>query len=327
MAYKKTALVDVPFQESRRTLIPKIGMSYTENKDLLKVVDLINDWQFETGLYALDKVIEEALSPVDALLLKGEILGVAEENQEAISAYSKVLEINPDTICALVGKLIQLDRVKADEKLISAISDRLNDVAPKVYSKYLKVISLMKKYQNDFDRECIIDRIDALMVFGYFLNKDGTFPEKLQKRLKKVIELTERYPEASIVISGGPVQNQHSEAKEMKRYLVDAGVVEERLFAYEQARDTVGNIMEFLDFVNNNPVESVCAVTSKDHLPRAWMSLVTGFQHVGLHIRVHGEATEDGLDNLMIEREHNLNYQTLFRLAGLFEKKDIMKLI
>jgi len=327
MAYKNTALVDVPFQKSRRTLIPKIGMSYTTNTDLKRIVDYINDWQFETGIYTLDEVIEEAPFPADALLLKGEVLALAEQNYEAIAIYSKVLEIEPDNVYALTGKLIQLNRVRADEKLISAVSKRLRALAPEVYTKYAEVISLKTDHQNDFNRRCISDTIDALLVFGYFLNADGTVPEKLQQRLTKVIELADRYPEASIVISGGPVQNHFSEAREMKRYLVDAGVEEERLFAYERARDTAGNIMEFLDFVMENPINEVCAVTSKDHLPRTWMSLVTGFKQAGLDVHVHGESPEDDIDGQIIEREHNLNYQTLFRLAGLFEKKDIMKLI
>lgn len=72
-------------------------------------------------------------------------------------------------------------------------------------------------------------------------------------------------------------------------------------------------------------MKTVCAVTSKDHLPRAWMSLVLGFEEAGQDVTVYGESHTDDIDAAMVEREHTLNYQTLFRLAGLFEKKDIRK--
>lgn len=327
MGYQQTPIIDVTHLKNRADLIPKIGLSYTNIDELKPIVKLLNSWHFETALNKLDSIIWEDKVSVDAMLLKGEVFALFEENQRAMSIYEDVLRIDSDNIYANVGRLIQLNRIKADQKEIDDNLSRLNNLSIKVHGKFIQTLDFMNKYKNSFDMTCLEEEIDTICVCGYFLNEDGSLPDKLTKRLDKVIEVARRSKSAQVLLSGGAVQNKYSEAEAMKNYLVKAGIAASNIHTFNQARDTVGNLIEFIDYFEKFPAHKVCVVTSKDHLPRAWMSLVIGVKEADLAIKVYGESPESNVNQQMIDKEHALNYQTLFRVAGLFEKKDIDKLL
>lgn len=119
------------------------------------------------------------------------------------------------------------------------------------------------------------------------------------------------------------MQNKYSEAYGMKRYLVERGIEDDRLVALDRAKDTVGNIIEFTNYIQSGHFDSICIVSSKVHLPRAWMALKIGLDQMNDQTSLAGEAPDEPAPEEMMAVEHKLNYQTLFRVAGLFEKKDV----
>lgn len=113
----------------------------------------------------------------------------------------------------------------------------------------------------------------------------------------------------------------------MKNNLLKRGIEEERLVALKRAKDTVGNVTEFTEYLAHEKVDSICVVTSKAHLPRTWMSLKLGLKNSHHPVFLSGESPNETVTDEMMAGEHKLNYQTLFRVAGLFEKKDILEMI
>lgn len=146
-------------------------------------------------------------------------------------------------------------------------------------------------------------------------------PPGLERRLDKAVELAIQNLSATLLLNGGAVKNQYNEAVEMKDNLFKRGIEEERFVALNRAKDTVGNVSEFTEYLKNKKPDSICVVTSKAHLPRAWMSLTLGLKNIHHTTFSSGSSPNETVTDEMMAGEHKLNYQTLFRLAGIFEKK------
>lgn len=307
-------------------LIPRIGTSYKEKDAFKEIVDHLKKWQFKTALNKLDRLIEIEVEPVDALLLKGEILAHFDLNQDAAEQFKLVLERDSENIFAEMMLIIQLAAMKSEAEL-EEYTTRLKERSPEMFELYERITILIEENHNRFEFPGITDPIEAICVFGYIVNGDGTLPEVLINRLKKVKELAELHPSAMILLSGGAVRNQFNEAVEMKKYLMEQGVAEQRIVSLEHAKDTVGNVIEFVDHIQTKEYKHICAVTSKVHLPRAWMTLAIALERIGYETCLSGTSPDEEIDEQMMELELQLNYQTLFRIAGLFEKQDITDFI
>lgn len=305
-------------------LIPRIGTSYKDKDTFAEIVDLLKKWQFKSALNKLNFLIDNDIESIDALLLKGEILAHFELNQEAAEAFKQVLEKDSENIYAEMLLIIQLTAMNSETEL-EEYTTRLEERWPEMFELYERITILIEENHNRFEFPGITDPIEAICVFGYIVNDDGSLPEVLVNRLKKVQELADLHPDAMILLSGGAVRNRFNEAVEMKKYMVEQGVAEQRIVSLEQAKDTVGNVIEFADYIRTREYKHICAVTSKVHLPRAWMTLAIALERIDYQTCLSGTSPEEEIDEQMMEQELKLNYQTLFRIAGLFEKQDIAK--
>lgn len=323
MASGKIEINDYQGDVNSTQLVPRIGTSFEDIEELRNVVQLLEHWQYKSALMELDHLIHQNIQVIDSLLLKGEVLALFDDNQAAIEVFEMILQKDRHNVYALTMILIQLSIVRRNKEEIAEYFTTLNTVAPKIYSKVKEVLEFIEKNKTNFDVQKITEPLDLFCVFGYFLNEDGSMPVQLEKRLKKVCELMELYPNAKALLSGGAVQNKYVEAFEMKKYLVEEGIPEEKLVVLEKARDTVGNIQEFVEYISTGEFKAICAVTSIEHLPRAWMSLYAGLKRWNYETQVFGAAPKEEIDSEILAKEMRLDYQTIFRVAGLFEKKDI----
>ncbi|MCC5894710.1 MAG: YdcF family protein [Alkalibacterium sp.] len=306
-------------------LIPVVGSSFNAIEDLSGVVRLLEKWQYKTALKELNHLIAAERELIDSLLLKAEVLALFDYNKETIEVCEEVLERDPDNIYAIIMRLIQLIIIKENPSLINKALMTLKQRDLGVFNYFTGVLEFIDQHKLRFDYDLNGGPIDLICVFGYFLNEDGTMPLKLIQRLEKVKHLAEQYPDATILLSGGAVQNQYCEAVEMKRELHESGIEEERLVSLERARDTVGNIIEFMDYIKPRHFSRIAVVTSRDHLPRAWMSLYMGLKTDNYDAHLVGAAPKDTIGHM--DKEIRLSYQTVFRIAGLFEKQGIKKLV
>lgn len=323
MVSEKIDIKDYQGDVDSTRLIPHTGTSFEDTKELANVVHLLEHWQYKSALKELDHLIHQNIEVIDSLILKGEVLALFDDNQAAIEVFESILQKDPHNVYALTMILIQLSIVRRNKEEIAEYFTTLKAVSPKIHSKVKEVLEFIEKNKTNFAVQKITKPLDLICVFGYFLNEDGSMPVQLEKRLKKVCELVELYPNAKILLSGGAVQNKYVEALEMKKYLVKAGIPEEKLAALEKAKDTVGNIQEFMEYISTREFKAICVVTSIEHLPRAWMSLCAGLKRWNYKAQVFGAAPKEKIDPETLAIEMKLDYQTVFRVAGLFEKKDI----
>lgn len=70
-------------------------------------------------------------------------------------------------------------------------------------------------------------------------------------RLEHGLEMAEKYPDAKIILSGGDVRTEYTEASVMKNWLLEQGVDESRIILDEAARDTYGNAIGTLKAAGN----------------------------------------------------------------------------
>lgn len=308
-------------------LIPKIGSSFKGIHQLEWTVRLLERWQYKTAMEQLEHLIKDGTERVNALLLKGEVYALFEYNKGALEVFERVLQEDPDNVYALTHLLMQLKLLSIRGEKLTNYAQHLKRVAPTVYNKLQTVFSFIEQNKNKTDFLVTTQPFDVICVCGHFLYDDGTMPPALEERLKKTYALAIKHPQATIVLSGGAVQNEYCEAQVMKQYLLAAGIDEKRIEALETAKDTVGNIIEFMDFIKPRKFQHICVVSSAEHLPRAWMSFMIGMDEYGYSAYVSAVAPSDARDSLVMKREHQLNYQTVLRVAGLFEKKDIQRLL
>lgn len=104
------------------------------------------------------------------------------------------------------------------------------------------------------------------------------------ERITAVAELSRRFPDARIILSGGAnhilTTQPLSESAVAKRLLIDLGVEEKRIEMEEISRDTCENAEQSLALARPQPGERWVLVTSASHMPRS----VACFRAVGLPV-------------------------------------------
>jgi len=116
-----------------------------------------------------------------------------------------------------------------------------------------------------------------LIVLGYQLQKAQAAPALLS-RLNRAAELAERFPEASLVLSGGQPVAGPSEASVMAAILEGLGVSKERMILEEASGSSFQNM------------ERCRAIWEANGRPEAWV--VTSSFHA---LRAYGSAKAAGL--------------------------------
>lgn len=303
-------------------LIPYIGCSYSEIKELEAIVVLLNQWHYKQAIDQLNNHIADNKQLIDSLLLKGEVLALFEYNEQALDIFQTVYQKDSENIYAIGMILIQLHILKESKEEIDYFFSVLKNKSLKVHDEIKSIMKFIEDHRNMRPLKMKDNKLDLICVYGYVLNTDGSIPVKLRKRLLKTFEIAEKYPNTKILLSGGAVKNGYSEAEEMQRYLMNSGLKKDRMICLKKAKDTVGNVMEFMDYIKMGTYNNICAITSADHLPRAWMALHCILKKNQYNTNLYSEAYEESVDLESIKYEKILNYHTIFRAAGLFTKKE-----
>jgi len=116
---------------------------------------------------------------------------------------------------------------------------------------------------------------DYILIFGAEMREDGVSP-MLARRCDKGYELSLKYPETVVIVSGwqGP-GDASNEAEGMKEYLIGLGLSEDRIIVEPNASDTLENILFSKAIIG----EAKVAMVSDDfHLFR--IGLISRYYHV-----------------------------------------------
>lgn len=123
----------------------------------------------------------------------------------------------------------------------------------------------------------------TVVVLGAALR--GENPSRLlRERLETAAEYLEQNPTAVCVVSGGQGADEVcSEAAVMKRYLVEKGIVEERIFMEDKSTSTFENIRFSKEVMEQHGLsQNIALVTQEFHQYRASrLAKQAGFENVG----------------------------------------------
>ena len=116
----------------------------------------------------------------------------------------------------------------------------------------------------------------AIVCLGYALNKTtGEMEDELIGRLQVTLDSWKKYPNAVIAVTGGGTAPQsahpeHTEGGEMKKWLMEQGVPEDKIICEDQAKNTYGNAANtYAILAKDYPeVTDVAIITSQYHVPR-----------------------------------------------------------
>ncbi len=112
----------------------------------------------------------------------------------------------------------------------------------------------------------------TVIVLGCKVN--GEEPSlMLKRRLLKAKEYLEQNPQANCVVSGGMGENEsHTEAHVMKKFLVESGISEQRVYEENRSTNTDTNIRYSLQVIQQQELgENLIICTDGFHQLRAWM--------------------------------------------------------
>ncbi|WP_391119070.1 YdcF family protein [Psychrobacillus sp. L3] len=100
--------------------------------------------------------------------------------------------------------------------------------------------------------------------------KKGNIPSlALKYRLDSALAYAREYPHVKLLVSGGQGQDEDiAEAVYMKGFLLENGIVEDRLIVEDQSTSTYENLLFSQELLPDN-VTSVTIITSDYHLHRA----------------------------------------------------------
>lgn len=123
----------------------------------------------------------------------------------------------------------------------------------------------------------------CIVTLGFQLDqKTGEMQPELIDRLNVTLESAKKYPNASIVVTGGgtsPANPNNTEGGEMAKWLIKNGVSEERIIVEDRAPTTVGNAIYTFELLKQRPhIKSVAMISSASHIQRAVAIFETVFQ-------------------------------------------------
>lgn len=131
----------------------------------------------------------------------------------------------------------------------------------------------------------------CIVVLGFQLNPDGSLQPELVGRLETAMVCARRYPEASVLCTGGPTAwnaPELSEAGQMGAWLVEHGLAPGRLLTEPDSRTTTENAVFSCALLQRErpQVRSVLLVSSDYHIPWGAVLFEAAFRLSGAPMRV-----------------------------------------
>jgi len=108
---------------------------------------------------------------------------------------------------------------------------------------------------------------DALIVLGQ-RTENGEIGALLQERLDTAVRLFGQHRYRCIIVSGGAVGCERSEAEIMREYLIQQGVPPNKIVSEAQSRNTVQNIAYCRTLLRQANLASCVIVSNSFHLRR-----------------------------------------------------------
>lgn len=159
-----------------------------------------------------------------------------------------------------------------------ACTSKVKKILECLCTLYLIFIIVLFGYMKWYSCNNISAEPDFILVFGAEMREDGPSP-MLARRCEKAFELSQKYSDAMVIVSGwkGP-GDASNEAEGMRDYLLILGIENDRIIVEPEASDTLENILFSLPYIGNG---TVAMVSDDFHLLRIGIiSRVVGIKAV-----------------------------------------------
>ncbi len=307
--------------EPMEDLVPMYAEEFADDPVLKEAVLQFRRWDWPAMYRNLDDIVDENPEYLDAYRLQAEAYMINKNYKAALAQLDRVLERDPRDVHAL-GVTTVLMRILGDEAGEAERMDALEmvcaDAAKDIRGLLEKTELLLSASYGDEPQTDLIP--DVIAVFGQTPKANGKPSSGLLSRLEKALEMAERFPDAKLILSGGDVKTEFTEAAVMKEWLLEQGIEETRLLLDEDARDTYGNAIGIISLCEEINAHKVLVVGTMLHLPRAVTTLSLHAEHVGYALEV--DWAGGGETNAANEEERLYTYVNAARAAGLFAHAD-----
>lgn len=307
--------------EPMEDLVPMYGSDYEEDPMLGDLVSNYRRWEWPTLYAKLDQIVRENPDYLDAYCFQAEVYMINQNYEAALSQIDQVLLQNPGDIHGLGLSTILMHILGNKEGEAERLS-ALRAVSPEAAADVQTLLSdveesLAQSYGSQLQTDMVPE---AIIVFGQTPKPDGTPSAGLLSRLERTLELAQRFPEASVIVSGGDVKTEYTEASVMKEWLMQQGVEGERILLDEMARDTYGNAIGSLALCEEIEAHKAAVVATIFHLPRAVTTMKLYAEHKGYPLEL--DWAGGGEQSVADEGERLYTFVNGARAVGLFTKGD-----
>ncbi len=168
--------------------------------------------------------------------------------ERAIELYEKILGKVPDDIDThfyLAVWHYYLGNMNEADKYLG----RFSKLSPAKYNDLKKIVRLVETVILEPLANQLPDNAeskgspDTIIIMGYLLEDDGSMNPILLERLQRALVLSQQFPKASVITSGGSVKAQVSESQAMADWLVKHGVSRDRIIEEKYAESTIENAL------------------------------------------------------------------------------------
>lgn len=309
-------------------LVSNYGDSYIKDELLKEDVIRFRRWEWQELYASLNE--KEQLYPhhLNIYRLQAEVYLVNKNYREALSQLDKLLRIDPLDKHALILSILAskvIGEQRQFENRLAALKwmdKTLYEAVDKVF-----VISDSLNVKNvDYGTQPITTMVpDAIAVFGQSPNSNGTVSSQLLLRLQKAKEMADKFPNAKLVLTGGPVRYEYAEADVMAKWLVSSGIDKNRLILDDIARDTPGNAIGLVKAFKEINAHNILVVGTVLHLPRASTVLKVYGEAVGYPMTIDAAGGDEKSLPSKKEEERLYTYVNAMRAAFLYTQEDIDK--
>lgn len=307
-------------------LVPAYAKDYENDPYLKQAVIDFRRWKWTKAYQELDALAKRNPDYLNTYRLQAEMYMINKDYKEALSQLDQILRRAPQDIQALAVTAL-IERINGNESQEKARLSALSRVSSQAAADMVNLLAATKRgVEATYGRGLQTDMIpDVIAVFGQSTNADGTPSKGLLARLEKTKEMAKKFPQAKIVLSGGPVKTRFAEADVMKSWLIQHGIDQDRLLLDDVARDTPGNAMGMLPLFKAYDAHHILAVGTLLHLPRAVTVLQTYADHIGYPIKI--DSAGGGITPTLREKktERLYTYVNAARAGGLFTWSDFEK--
>ncbi len=195
---------------------------------------------------------------------------------------------------------------------------------------YIKAMDVIdKSYKLHVDTNANEIHMDSkerpvIVVLGFALHSDGSMDNVLVDRLKTTLSAYNKYPNATIIVSGGGVQAGVTEAYKMKQWLVEHKVPANQITLEALSISTVWNSLNSINILKNSQptVKDMILVTSDSHIKRAHSVFAQALANKSMDVKIYNLASKTksyDLSEPTSNDEKALIIKDTLRTAGIWQ--------